>query len=98
MADNHGLGYFGMFAVEPTCQGRGIGRAVVAECERIAREEWSLPVLQMTVIDLREELIAWYGRLGYRRTGNFLPFPYGDTRFGVPRRDDLRFELLEKPL
>ena len=44
----------------------------------------------------RDELIAWYERRGYRRTGVVKPFPYGDTRFGIPRRDDLRFEVLEK--
>jgi len=98
VADAHGEGYFGMFAVEPRLQGAGIGRAVLAECERIAREEWRLPRVRMTVIDLRDELIAWYGRLGYRRTGEYRPFPYGDARFGQPRRDDLRFEVLEKPL
>ena len=37
-------------------------------------------------------------RRGYRRTGIYSPFPYGDERFGIPRRDDLRFELLVKPL
>jgi hypothetical protein len=26
------------------------------------------------------------------------PFPHGDERFGIPKRDDLRFEVLEKPL
>jgi ribosomal protein S18 acetylase RimI-like enzyme len=98
VADDGGRGYFGMFAVEPTLQGGGIGRAVVAECERIARTEWDLPGMRMTVIDLRGELIAWYERLGYRRTGEHLPFPYGDARFGVPRRDDLRFAVLEKAL
>jgi len=98
VADNGGRGYFGMFAVEPTLQGGGIGRAMVAECERIARADWRLPLMQMSVIDLRAELIAWYVRLGYRRTGTYLPFPYGDARFGEPRRDDLRFEILEKTL
>lgn len=98
VADLGGRGYFGMFAVEPACQGGGLGRAMVAECERIARGEWGLPKMEMTVIDLREELIAWYQRLGYRRTGVHHPFPYGDARFGLPRRDDLRFEVLEKPL
>ncbi len=98
VADVDGSGYFGMFAVDPRRQGGGIGRAVLHECERIAREDWGLARMRMTVIDVRAELIAWYERLGYRRTGEHLPFPYGDTRFGIPRRDDLRFEVLEKPL
>jgi GNAT superfamily N-acetyltransferase len=98
VADLGGRGYFGMFAVDPGRQGGGLGRATLGECERIARDEWRLPVMRMTVIDVRDELIAWYGRLGYRRTGVYHPFPYGDVRFGIPKRDDLRFEVLEKTL
>ena len=64
----------------------------------MVRDEWRLPAMRMTVIDLRDALIAFYERRGYRRTGVYKPFPYGDERFGVPRRDDLRFEVLEKPL
>ena len=89
-------GYFGMFAVRPDLQGAGIGDALLREAERVVRDEWGLGAMRMTVIDLRDELIAWYERRGYRRTGVHKPFPYGDTRFGVPRRDDLRFEVLEK--
>ena len=91
-------GYFGMFSVLPGLQGAGIGKQVLAECERIARDEWALPRMRMTVIDLRDSLIAFYQRRGYRRTGTYKPFPYGDVRFGIPLRDDLRFEVLEKPL
>lgn len=91
-------GYFGMFSVVPGLQGAGIGTQVLAECERIAAEEWGLPAMRMTVIDLRDTLIAYYQRRGYRRTGIHKPFPYGDARFGIPLRDDLRFEVLEKPL
>jgi ribosomal protein S18 acetylase RimI-like enzyme len=98
VADEDGAGYFGMFAVRPGLQSRGIGNTVLAEAERIVREDFGLPVMRMTVIDLRAELIAWYERRGYRRTGRFKPFPYGDERFGRPRRDDLRFEVLEKAL
>ena len=88
--------YFGMFSVAPGLQGSGIGKRVLAECERIAREDWQLAAMQMTVIDIRDELIEYYVRRGYRRTGIHKPFPYGDARFGIPLRDDLRFELLEK--
>ena len=98
VADEYGAGYFGMFAVRPGLQGGGLGKRLLAECERIVGDEWGLPVMRMTVIDVRDELIAFYQRRGYRRTGQFKPFPYGDARFGQPKRDDLRFEVLEKPL
>jgi ribosomal protein S18 acetylase RimI-like enzyme len=98
VADEDGAGYFGMFAVRPSLQGGGVGKAVLAEAERIARDDWRLPVMRMTVIDVRGELIAFYERRGYVRTGATKPFPYGDARFGLPRRDDLRFAVLEKPL
>ncbi|MBW8822859.1 MAG: GNAT family N-acetyltransferase [Xanthomonadales bacterium] len=96
--DEEGAGYFGMFSVRPNLQGGGIGKVMLAEAERTAREDWSLPVMRMTVIDSRDELIAFYERRGYRRTGIYKPFPYGDARYGIPKRDDLRFEILEKPL
>lgn len=91
-------GYFGMFSVVPSVQRAGVGKLVLAEAERIVRDEWKLPVMRMTVIDVREELIAYYERRGYRRTGIKKPFPYGEERFGIPRRSDLRFEVLERRL
>jgi ribosomal protein S18 acetylase RimI-like enzyme len=90
--------YFGMFSVRPTLQAKGIGRAVLDESERRAREEWGATEMRMTVISLRRELIAWYERRGYRQTGQQQPFPYGDARFGLPRRDDLCFAWFSKPL
>ena len=90
--------YFGMFSVKPTGQGGGLGKQVLAEAERIARDVWHCRKMEMTVISVRDELIAWYQRRGYRRTGVTKPFPYGDARFGIPKRDDLEFELLEKAL
>lgn len=98
VAIEDGAGYFGMFAVRPVLQGGGVGKAVLDEAERVARVDWGMPVMRMTVIDVREELIAWYERRGYRRTGIKKPFPAIDPRFGIPKRDDLRFEVLEKPL
>lgn len=98
VAEEDGAGYFGMFSVRPDLQGAGLGKRLLAEAERIVREDWRLPVMRMTVIDIRDELIAFYVRRGYRRTGIHKPFPYGDPRFGLPKRDDLRFEILEKSL
>lgn len=96
VADDGEAGYFGLFSVRPDLQGAGIGKAVMSEAERVVHEEWGLPVLRMTVIDVRQELIAFYQRHGYRRTGEIKPFPYGNDRVGQPRRSDLQFEILEK--
>jgi ribosomal protein S18 acetylase RimI-like enzyme len=90
--------YFGMFAVSPALQGAGLGKQIIAEAERTVRAEWGVSEMHMTVISVRDELIAFYERRGYRRTGTMTPFPYGDERFGVPQRDDLEFELLVKKL
>ncbi len=90
------VAYFGMFSVRPERQGDGLGRTVLARAERFAREEWGAAEVEMTVIAQREDLIAWYVRRGYRRTGEHSPFPYGDERFGIPRRPDLHFERLVK--
>jgi GNAT superfamily N-acetyltransferase len=87
---------FGMFAVRPVRQGAGLGGALLAEAERRARG-WGASWLELDVIAQRTELIAWYARLGYRPTGR-RPFPYGETRFGLPMRPDLAFAVLVKDL
>ncbi len=89
---------FGMFAVAPDQQGLGSGHRMLAAAEALARAEWGAGTLQMSVIEQRVELIDWYRRRGYEPTGERRPFPYGDERFGRPRRDDLCFVVLAKPL
>ena len=74
--------YLGMFAVVPTLQAGGIGRAVLAEAERLARDHWHATEMIMKVLDARTELIDWYGRRGYVTTGQTSPFPAVDERFG----------------
>jgi ribosomal protein S18 acetylase RimI-like enzyme len=90
--------YLGMLTIRPTIQGAGLGRQMLEAAERWAMEHWSSREMHITVIVQRTELFAWYERRGYRRTGERKPFPYGDERFGLPRRDDLAFEVLRKPL
>lgn len=65
--------YFGMFAVSPALQGAGLGKAIIAEAERQARTTWGVTEMHMTVISVRDDLIAWYERRGYRRTGETTP-------------------------
>ncbi|MFC0097319.1 GNAT family N-acetyltransferase [Micromonospora marina] len=90
--------YFGMFAVAPGRQGGGVGRELLAAAERHAVQQWHAGEMRMTVIVQRDDLIAWYERRGFVRTGELSPFPYGDERFGVPLRPDLAFETLRKKL
>jgi N-acetylglutamate synthase-like GNAT family acetyltransferase len=89
------LGYLGMLVVRPTLQNHGIGRRFIAEAEATARREWSVTGMTMQVITAREELIAYYERRGYRRTGQLTPFP---ERFAlsVPKVPGLQFEILAK--
>ncbi|UDY37445.1 GNAT family N-acetyltransferase [Dermatobacter hominis] len=95
--DARGRSLLGMFAVDPGRQSSGLGRRTLAAGERLAAE-WGAAAVELHVIDVRHELIDWYRRRGYELTGERLPFPYDDDRFGMPRRDDLRFAVLVKRL
>jgi GNAT superfamily N-acetyltransferase len=90
--------FFGLFSVPPDQQGQGWGRAILAEAERLARDGWGAQTMVMTVLAQRLDLIAWYERRGYRRTGETRPFPHENARFGVPKRPDLSFVVLAKSL
>ena len=98
LACSRGVVSVGMLAVQPALQAQGLGRALLAEVERMVRAERLGTRLQMTVIAQRSELIAWYERRGYRVTAATQPFPYGQPRFGLPRRPDLYFRVLTKEL
>ena len=87
--------YLGMFSVAPTSQGKGIGKKLLTAADDYAREH-DCTSIYMTVISVREELIAWYERNGYKKTGKVLPFPV-DERFGIPAQP-LEMVVLEKHL
>jgi len=87
--------YLGMFSVSPIAQGKGIGKKLLAAADDYARE-YNCTSIYMTVITVREELIAWYERNGYQKTGKLLPFPV-DERFGIPTQP-LEMLVLEKHL
>ena len=95
--DKDGAWYLGMLTVRPDLQAHHLGRRILAEAEAIAAQSGARR-LRMTVINIRDSLIAWYGRRGYVATLERKPFPYGDNRFGRPLRDDLCFVVLEKVL
>lgn len=88
---------FGLFAVDPTRQGTGIGGQLLTHAEDLAAAGGAAR-LRLEVIHTRHELLGWYRRRGYKPTGETVPFPYDDERFGVPQHDDLHFVLLERTL
>lgn len=85
--------YLGMLTVSPGLQGSGIGKTLLEASEQYAREQGCHKIV-MTVISVRQELIAWYERKGYRTTGEKSPFPK-DPRFGIPKQE-LEFVVMEK--
>ena len=93
-----GTGYFGMLSVSPTLQGAGLGRTLVKAAEQALRDRFGTRRVRISVFPQRDTLMAWYERLGYRLTGETLPFPYGNLRFGRPLRDDLHFVVMEHAL
>lgn len=90
--------HFGLFAVNPELQRGGVGKQMIREAERVAREDYRCGQMEMTVISVRAELLAWYERRGYRRTGKLRPFPAGNGCAGFAKKIDLHFELLVKAL
>ena|SRR5579863_4546129 len=66
-------GYFGLLAVKPALQRSGIGSRMVTAAEEYCRVA-GCNVMDLTIVNLRTELPAFYHRLGYVENGT-LPFP-----------------------
>lgn len=91
------LARFGPFAVDTQQQQRGIGRRVLAYAEDYCRRTLDVQRLEMNVLSTRPQLIAWYMRCGYRKTGAWEPFPY-DRFEDLALPEDLRLVMFEKDL
>jgi N-acetylglutamate synthase-like GNAT family acetyltransferase len=91
------VAHFGTFAVAPTRQGAGIGRWLIGQAETVASAEFGSRTMELFVLTQQTALVAWYQRLGFARTGDTRPFP-AHSRYARPLRDDLRFEVLRKPI
>jgi len=88
--------YLGMLTILPTLQAKGAGRQLLTAGEKFARQNWQACQVTLGVIHVRESLIAWYERRGYKKSGKTKPFPYGNERYGLPKRNDLYFVFLDK--
>jgi len=89
--------HLGLLSVHPGYQDRKLGRGLLEAAEVFARGHGARRIT-MSVINVRDTLIAWYQRRGYERNGRIEPYPYGDERWGRPLRDDLEFVVLEKAI
>lgn len=87
--------YLGMLTVSPLEQAKGIGKQLLVEAEKYAAEQ-ECSILEMTVISIRTELIAWYQKHGYKDTGEKKPFP-NDIKFGIPKQP-LEFIVMQKEI
>lgn len=86
--------YLGMLSVSPALQTKGIGKKIMAAAEHYAKEQNCTAVF-MRVISIRHELITWYERQGYYKTGEVQPFD--DTKFGIAKKP-IEFIVLQKNL
>lgn len=86
-----GTAYLGLLCVEPAIQAGGIGKKLMDAAERVARDVFEAKRIEMTVIEQRAELIAWYRRNGYVPTEEKRDFP-------VPLDPPLFMTVLVKPL
>ncbi len=87
--------YLGMLTVSPLEQAKGIGKKLLVVAEKYAADE-KCAAMEMSVISLRSELIAWYEKYGYYKTGEIKPFPT-DIKFGIPKQA-LEFVVMQKDL
>jgi ribosomal protein S18 acetylase RimI-like enzyme len=85
------VAYLGLLCIEPARQGDGLGRELLAAGEEHAHTVFGAEAIEMTVLEQRGELIAYYERRGWRRTGERRPFP-------VPLDPPYVMEVLAKPL
>ena len=95
--EDGGVWYLGSLTVDPQEQNTGLGRKLLTASEEWVRDRGG-QAIRMTVVNVRDTLIAWYERRGYNLTEEREPVPYHDGRFGIPKRPDLEFVVLRKRL
>ena len=95
LEEQHNTLYLGMLTVMPELQGKGLGAQLLTAAEERAHQ-LGLQKIKITVITVRDELIAWYKRKGFVDTGEREPFP-SNPKFGIPRQP-LEFLVMEKNL
>ena len=89
--------HLGMLAVAPNQQAVGLGSSLMRHAERCAQQVLAAQRMVISVLSQRSELIAFYERRGYRRTGAVAAYPV-HLNVGVPKCSDLTVACLTKSL
>lgn len=88
---------FGMLAIDPDLQSKGVGKKLFAAAEEHAKNVFGCHTARGLVLAPRDELLAWYRRLGYEENGETEPFLSPES--GVtPLVDNLYFRVIVKKL
>lgn len=95
--EEDGVWSMGLVTIRPELQNQQLGRRLLAAAEGYAGNRGAKR-MQIGVLHVRDTLIAWYERRGYRATGETEPYPMNDARFGTPLQENLRFVIMEKEI
>lgn len=91
------LARISMLSVDQRHQQGGVGRQVLAYAEDYCQRSWGVKKMGLNALSTRQQLIGWYMRRGYRKTGEQSPFPVEKFKeLDLP--DDLCFVEFEKEL
>jgi ribosomal protein S18 acetylase RimI-like enzyme len=93
--ESDGVWSMGLLTVRPELQNQHLGRRLLTTAEEYAH---GAKRIRIGVLHVRDTLIAWYERRGYRATGETEPYPLNDSRFGTPLRENLHFLIMEKSI
>ena len=85
--------YLGMLTVSPALQAQGLGKKLLKAADEMALAKKCRSIF-MTVFSVRSELVAWYERHGYKKTGKVIPFKHNE-KFEIVTQE-LEFFELEK--
>ena len=89
--------HLGMLAVNPHLQGNGIGKSFLKKIENYCKQNLQGERIVLTVVSQRSELIQYYERRGYQRTGYFDSYP-SDQKVGTAIVRELTLETMAKNL
>ncbi|KAJ4243813.1 hypothetical protein NW762_014690 [Fusarium torreyae] len=75
------FGRLGLIAVDPTLQRGGLGKIILVHGEKYLIQELGVSTIGLNTLHTRKDMIKWYERQGYVKTGKMTKLPV--ERFGT---------------